>query len=212
MRTAKSAFSNRISRSPGEVQSPLYMTRREKLVKSPGLIQTLKTRKNFRKVSPEHAAEVIKNYVLPLFEQKVRKSSKVKQESSDSSFNLAGCKSAMAEEIFLSTKLYDKLKKSEESRQRLVEKCSQFEQNFENHLDDEKKFEMLYLESQSQLQMMIMENGNLLKIINGSQGEIMNIGSEKDFYREKYHQLQQEVSGLREELEKARSDLDIRLF
>lgn len=213
MRSAKSAHSNRLAKSPAETQSPLYLTRREKIIKSPGLVKTLNERRKYaRHVSPENAAEVIKHYIIPLFEHKVKKNgkNKLKQDSEDSSFSLAGSKNPIAEELVLSSKLYEKLKKSEESRMRLVNKCSQFEQNMENGVEEEKMFEALYLDSLSTVKVLALENFNLEKRIERISFEKMDSEGQKEFFKGKYEEMVRKEKDLREEIENVRDRLDIR--
>ena len=215
MRSAKSAHSNRLAKSPAETQSPLYQTRREKVIKSPGLVKTLNDRRKYaRQVSPENAAEVIKHYIIPLFEHKVKKSvkGKLRQDSEGSSFSLAGSKNPIAEELVLSSKLYEKLKRSEESRIKLENKCSQFEQDMENGVEEEKMFEALYLDSLSTVKALALENFALEKRVERIVFEKQDADRQQEFYKGKYEEAATREKDLRAEVESARDRLDIRFY
>lgn len=213
MRSTKSAFSQRYTKSPVETQSYYYNTRQERLTKSPGLAQQIKKRKKFiQSVSPEHASEVIKNYIIPLFEHKIKyKSHKNKSVNKDSGFSLSSSKGPVAEEILLSSKLYEKLKRTEESKKRLAEKCEEVRQEAELNVQAEKFNENKLIDCEVNVKNLCFELSVLQKGFNGLNQEIEKLNVEKKFYQEKFLCCQAELKDEKEAFEKLKFNLDIRL-
>ena len=215
MRTAKSALSQRPSKSSADSQSPYYLTRPERLLNSPGrFTQQLKSRKKIiQSVSPEQASEVIKNYIIPLFEHKIKyKSLKHKSEIKDSRVSISNSKGPMGEELLLSSKLYEKLKRSEVSKKRLIERCGEFEQGAEIHLQEGKYYEGLWVNSEVNAKSFCFELNLMQKEMNSRGQETEKLTHEKEFFKAQLENCQIELSEKKEALEALELKLDIRLF
>lgn len=214
MRPTKSSYSQRSSKSPVDTQSNYYITRQERLSKSPGLTQQLNKRKKFiESVSPEHASEVIKNYIIPLFEHKIKyKSIKAKSPGKDSRFSLSSSKGPVAEEILLSSKLYEKLKRTEESKRRLVEKCGEIQQEAELNAHFERYSENKLIDCEANVKSLCFELGVVQKSVCELNQEVEKLKVEKGVYHEKYLSCQAELSEEKASQEKLKINLDIRLF
>lgn len=214
MRTAKSTISQRSSKSPADSQSP-YLTKPERFINSPGrFTQQLKSRKKFiQSVSPEQASEVIKNYIIPLFEHKIKyKSLKHKTDIKDSRFSISNSKGPMGEELLLSSKLYEKLKRSEESKKRLAERCGEIEQGAEINLHEGKYYENMWVNSEINVKGFCFELNLMQKELNGKAQTIEKLNQEKEFFKGQFESCQIELRGKKEALETLELKFDIRLF
>ena len=87
MSITKSFYKRRLSMTQYDTQTSANKT---KVSKTPKLLKSLRSRKSLNNtILPEDAAEVVKNYLIPMFDRKIRsKTKKQKTELTNQSFDI----------------------------------------------------------------------------------------------------------------------------
>lgn len=180
--------------------------------RSPKITQTLSTRKKpSRIINPEDAAEVVKNYIIPMFNQELRsRSTKHRHEQHGTTFDLSRSKGVITEELLLSSKLNERLKKTNKINQELSLKLEEFKQ-YSCQQDDE-KYEKLYRNSEANIQVLLFENAELNKQIRNLKFSQSSIFEERNTYKRLYEENLKELSIVRQALGQEQGEIDIRFF
>jgi hypothetical protein len=119
------------------------------------LLSTVRERKNkSRRVPPEEAAEVVKNYIVPLFEKKTWTRPDRRRHKSSTVINLSTSKGPVAEELVLSGQLLEKLKESQEAESKTTQKYQDLQQVQINCVESNKGLEILVIEQESTIRML----------------------------------------------------------
>ena len=75
MSITKSFYKRRLSMTQYDTQTSANKT---KVSKTPKLLKSLRSRKSLNNtILPEDAAEVVKNYLIPMFDRKIRSKTKI---------------------------------------------------------------------------------------------------------------------------------------
>lgn len=210
MKAEKSLIGNRYAKSPLNSQSPQFYTTQGRTTK---ISQTLRIRKsNCRSINPEEAAEVVKNYIIPMFNQEFRSRSRQhRHEQHGVSFDLSRSKGVITEELLLSSKLYERLKKSEKTNQELSLVVEEIKQKNNQNLEDTKYLD-LYHKSEVNVKALLFENLELNKQLTNSKLSQSLLLDEKNTYKKLYEENLKELSVVRQALSQEQGKIDIRYF
>lgn len=201
-------FSSR--KSPLEVRTTYFNTSKKSMNKTSTLINSVRDRhKLFKKVQPEQAAEVLKTYIVPLFEQKIRNKSNETKSATNTSLNLSMSKGPVPEEILLSSRLYSKLQESEVFKVSLLKKCSELEQIQVNAYESVEKYEVNIKNLESTVKVLSTELGLVYREIEMLRYEQKMNVEDLQMYKNLNQKLSKENFELNQALnyEKARNDI-----
>jgi hypothetical protein len=213
MKTAKSFLSRRLSKTPLDVTTAPFKTPQAKRLQSSGIAQKLRQRKSINtSISPELAAEVVRTYIIPMFDHKIRaKSNRSRNERLGITIDISNSKGTVAEELSLSSKLYEKLRKSENKNAKLKQEYQEAVQT-RNTSEENEQLKIELLNEQSL-------NKNLLEQIRllGKESEDQKMSSvfifhERNTYKKLFEDSSEELKVLRQSLSAEQESSDIRLF
>ncbi|OMJ95735.1 hypothetical protein SteCoe_805 [Stentor coeruleus] len=210
MKSAKSYTGTRnINKIGKDFQNPSIYTGTSR---SPKITQTLKTRKSqTRTINPEDAAEIVKSYIIPMFNQELRsRSTKNRHEQHGTTFDLSRSKGFITEELLLSSKLNERLKKTNKINQELSVKLEEFKQKGVQKADE--IYEKLYITSEANIKILLFENTELNKQITNLKFSQSLIYEEKNAYKRLYEESAKELSNIRQTLNQVQGEIDIRFF
>ena len=183
-----------------------------KVSKTPKLLKYLRSRKSLNNtILPEDAAEVVKNYLIPMFDRKIRsKTKKQKTELTNQSFDITNSKGIITEELVLSSKLYEKLKVTQENNEILVKQNKEFQQIKEIKDSKEKNYQRMYLNSEANLQAVLMQVQEYSQEVRNYNQKNLFFISEKETYKKMYEKSTHEIALLTESLNFEQKKNDIR--
>ena len=183
-----------------------------KVSKTPKLLKSLRSRKSLNNtILPEDAAEVVKNYLIPMFDRKIRsKTKKQKTELTNQSFDITNSKGIITEELVLSSKLYEKLKVTQENNEILVKQNKEFQQIKEIKDSKEKNYQRMYLNSEANLQAVLMQVQEYSQEVRNYNQKNLFFISEKETYKKMYEKSTHEIALLTESLNSEQKKNDIR--
>ena len=183
-----------------------------KVSKTPKLLKSLRSRKSLNNtILPEDAAEVVKNYLIPMFDRKIRsKTKKQKTELTNQSFDITNSKGIITEELVLSSKLYEKLKVTQENNEILVKQNKEFQQIKEIKDSKEKNYQRMYLNSEANLQAVLMQVQEYSQEVRNYNQKNLFFISEKETYKKMYEKSTHEIALLTESLNFEQKKNDIR--
>ena len=209
MSITKSFYKRRLSMTQYDTQTSANKT---KVSKTPKLLKSLRSRKSLNNtILPEDAAEVVKNYLIPMFDRKIRsKTKKQKTELTNQSFDITNSKGIITEELVLSSKLYEKLKVTQENNEILVKQNKEFQQIKEIKDSKEKNYQRMYLNSEANLQAVLMQVQEYSQEVRNYNQKNLFFISEKETYKKMYEKSTHEIALLTESLNFEQKKNDIR--
>lgn len=166
----------------------------------------------FKKVQPEQAAEVLKSYIVPLFEKKIRNKSSETKSATNTSINLSLSKGPVPEEILLSSRLYTKLQESEGFKVSLIKKCSELEQIQANMNEPIENCEVNLRNLESTVKILNIELDLAYKELEVLRYEQRMRVEEVEKYKEMNKKLSEENFELNQALDYEKARHDIRLI
>ena len=175
-------------------------------------LSTLRNRKRtIKNVCPEQAAEVIKNYIVPLFERRVR--SKDRSRSNiRSGLSMDSAAGPIPEEINLSSQLYSKLQFEQDNIKKITQKFGELQQ--ERLIDDRGKEDLSskIANLEINLEFLKMQLSQMAKEVDDVKGLYGWSINQMNFYKERSEDLEKVSFELASSLYIERAKSDIRLY
>jgi len=175
-------------------------------------LNTLRNRtKNIKNVCPEQAAEVIKNYVVPLFERRVRSKDRCRNNIR-SGLSMDSATGPIPDEINLSSQLYSKLQVEKDNIKKITQKIGELQQ--EQMIDDSGKEDLSLKISDLEinLEYFKIQLSQMAKEANEVKGLYEWSINQMDFYKERNEELEKVSFELASLLYIERAKSDIRLY